>query len=145
MENTEDKSPLEILAGAQKASLVSFSALLLVQIALYFDAYRGMVDIWYRSETFAHGFLIFPISLYLIWTRRDRLSRLAIKPDIRAVVFLAGAGFVWMLAELVDVLALQQFAVVAMIPLLVWLVFGFELVRALYVSFGLYAVRGAGG
>ncbi len=39
----------------------------------------SMVAIWARSETFAHGFVVAPISLWLIWRMRDRL-----RPSIRA-------------------------------------------------------------
>ena len=47
---------------------IGFVALLL---GVFHETFQSMVSIWWRSETFAHGFLIFPISIWLIWRNID--------------------------------------------------------------------------
>ena len=41
-------------------------------------AYRqsawAMVEIWSRSDTFAHGFLVLPLVLWLVWRKRALLA-----------------------------------------------------------------------
>ena len=115
-----------LLAGA-----LAFAALLWL-FAWYGETVLSTVAIWQRSQTFAHGFLIFPISAYLIWTRRQRLARLVPQPSFSALIVLAGLGFVWLLANLAGVIVVQQYALVAMIPNLVWRLLGKRFFWALF-------------
>ena len=50
-----------------------------------------MVGIWWRSETFAHGFLVLPISLWLVWRQRGELA-VALRRDCAGLGAAAGAG-----------------------------------------------------
>jgi exosortase len=47
---------------------------LLAPFALYFGTAHSIVTIWNSSDTFAHGYVILPISLWLIWRRRANFS-----------------------------------------------------------------------
>jgi exosortase A len=100
-------------------------ALLLALLLWVFqDTYRAIVEIWSRSETFAHGFLIVPISLFLIWRMRADLARLPPAPSPLGVALLIPLGFGWLLGDIADVDVVQQFAAVAAIPVLVLGVLG---------------------
>ncbi|RLC98054.1 MAG: exosortase A, partial [Chloroflexota bacterium] len=72
-----------------------FSGLVVLTLLLFYDTAASMVDIWVRSETFAHGFLIFPISLWLVWRIRDRLAKVTPEPNYLALplIFLNGAAW----------------------------------------------------
>ncbi len=85
-------------------------------IAIYWPTAQSIVAIWDRSETFAHGFLIVPIVLYLIWTRRKLIAQQAPVADWLGYVLLALAGLGWLVASAGKVQVVQQFAFVAMIP-----------------------------
>ena len=52
------------------ATLLTISAVTAL-LLLFYQTTLSTVAIWHRSETFAHGYLIFPISAYLIWSRRE--------------------------------------------------------------------------
>ena len=90
-----------------------------------------MVSIWMRSDTFAHGFLILPIALWLVWDRRDRLRLVNSMPAAWIAVLLIPPGFAWLLAWLVDVLVVQQLALVAMLVVGIWAILGHQLAREL--------------
>jgi len=92
--------------------------------ALYWETAASMVSIWWRSETFAHGFLVLPIVVWLIWRRRYQLAAMAPVPNAWAMVLLAGAGFVWLLGVLAAVNVLSQLAWVAMLVLVVLALLG---------------------
>ena len=100
-------------------------------LALYWPTVASTVAIWSRSETFAHGFLIFPISAWLIWRRRKILATLPPVADWRGLVLLALLGLAWLAAEVARVLVVQQLAVVAMIPALVFTLLGGQVTRAM--------------
>lgn len=112
--------------------------LLLLEAAilfLYRDTAEVMVGIWWRSETFAHAFLVLPISLWLIWRRREDLAALTPRQQPWMLLPLLGAAFVWLLGHLIVADVASQFAFVAMLGLAVPAVLGTEV--ALVILFPL--------
>ena len=112
------------------ASFVAVLALFTL-LLVYWQTYASIVSIWMRSDTFAHGFFIVPISLYLIWLRRQRLAAIQPRPAPWVVLLLAGLVFGWFAADLVDVMVVKQLMAVAMIPAVLWLLLGAPAVRAI--------------
>ncbi|WP_338769410.1 exosortase A [Massilia sp. METH4] len=103
----------------------------LVPLLAYFDTAASIVAIWERSETFAHGFVIVPIALWLVWRRRAELALLPVRPCWPALAALLFCGAAWMLATLGDVLVVRQYAFAIMIPLAVLAAYGTAIARAL--------------
>ena len=97
----------------------------------YWPTAHSMFGIWHRSETFAHGFLILPISAYLIFLKRNSVGQLSPQPRFLPLVLLALATGIWLIANLAGILVLEQYAFVAMVPLLVWIILGREITKAL--------------
>ena len=121
---------LAITNGWPQAAAISITSVVILLLAYYVTS-ASTVAIWSRSETFAHGFLIFPISAYLIWTRRRQIAALAPESDIRGVFLLALLGLGWLAADLARVLVVQQLALVAMIPALVFTLLGWRVTWAM--------------
>ncbi|WBS03251.1 exosortase A [Pseudoduganella sp. SL102] len=103
----------------------------LFPLLAYLDTAASIVSIWERSETFAHGFIIVPISLWLAWRRRAQLASLPVRPCWPALAVLLLCGAAWMLAMLGDVLVVRQYAFAVMIPLAVLAAYGKAIARAL--------------
>ena len=82
----------------------------LALLYVYHATALSMVAIWARSETFAHGFLILPISLWLIYIRWDEIATVRPQPNLFLSALLLPVGLVWLVAALVDVQVLQQLA-----------------------------------
>jgi exosortase A len=109
----------------------AIAAVVLAPIFVYFATARSIVHIWDSSETFAHGYVILPISLWLIWKRRDTLPLDQAKPYWPALLVLAACGFGWLLADLAAVQVVQQYAMVAMIPAMALALLGPRLTKAM--------------
>ena len=84
---------------------------------LYADTVKAMVGTWNASETFAHAFLVPPISAWLIWRRREALAALVPQPQPWMLVGVLAFAGMWLLSDLVVVNAGAQFAWVAMLVL----------------------------
>jgi exosortase A len=97
---------------------------LLAPFLIYFTTVRSIVAIWDSSDTFVHGYIILPISLWLIWKRRNTIPMEEAAPFWPALLLLAGCGFGWLLAALGGVQVVRQYAFVAMIPLTALAVLG---------------------
>lgn len=115
---------------------------LLLPVLVYFATAQSIVAIWNRSETFTHGYLIVPITLWLAWQRRDTLRQMPATPFWPALVLLLGCGFGWLLADLGDVQIVKQYAFVAMLPLTALAILGTRIARtiAFALLFLLFAV-----
>jgi exosortase A len=119
-------------AGVRRAVAVLVTLACAVWVfAWYRETTFSIVRIWERSETFAHGFVVVPIFAYLIWRDWAALARLPIRPFWPALAGLVVAGAAWLAGDAGSVLALSQFAIVAMVPLLIWALLGTAVVREL--------------
>ncbi|TFW15417.1 exosortase A, partial [Duganella callida] len=98
--------------------------LLLLPVLLFAGTAQSIVSIWERSETFAHGYIILPMSIWLVWRRRALLARLPAAPYWPGLILLAMAAAAWLLGSAGDVLIVQQYALAAMMPLMVLTVLG---------------------
>lgn len=105
---------------------------LLAVFVLFWPTFLSMEQIWARSETFAHGYLVFPISLWLIWRQRRELAQLTPHPDARGLLLLAGAGAAWLLADAGSVNVVAQYAFIALLIGMVWTVLGWNVVWAAF-------------
>lgn len=126
--------PRAVLSGRSLAVLVALYCILTV--ALFFDTAAAMVRVWSVSETFAHGFLIIPISLWLLWRDRERLSGAVASPQPFVLVLTLGGGLVWLLAYFVDVSVVQQLAFVGILITGIWTLLGTRLVRSVAFPLG---------
>ena len=91
----------------------------------YHETTWSMISIWERSDTFAHGFLIFPFSAYLIWGQRKCLSdTVTFSPILWRCWYLASwvSAGCWRHSASVQVLA--AIFLIAMIPAAVWAILG---------------------
>ncbi|KAB8041576.1 exosortase A [Janthinobacterium aquaticum] len=100
-------------------------------LTLHHATLLSMLHIWWRSPTFAHGFLILPVSAWLAWRRRAALRHLAeadqaARPSGAGLLLLAALGAAWLLAELAHVQVMQQLLVVTMLPACVLAVLGWR-------------------
>src|SRR5487761_1940636 len=105
-------------------------------LLIYRPTAESLVAIWERSETFAHGFLILPISLFLIWRKRRELAQLTPSPDVLGLVVLAAAGAAWLVAAAGQVQVVQQYALVTMLVAVVIAVTGREVARTIAFPLG---------
>ncbi len=127
---------------AARGSLLLIGLCLLAPFALYLGTAQSIVSIWNSSETFAHGYAILPISLWLVWRRREVFARMAPAPWWPALLPLALCGAAWLLASSAEVQVVRQYAFVAMIPLSALALLGPRLAGALAfpLMFLLFAV-----
>lgn len=106
--------------------------LILGWIAYWYAGSLGaMAQIWWRSDTYAHGLVVPPITIWLIWRERHRLAGFQAQPTPWFVLPLCGFVFLWLLGELTAVNALTQFAVIGIIVLAAMSLLGLSISKEL--------------
>lgn len=113
---------------------VAFSLLWI--LACYWSTGKAMIEIWARSDTFAHGFVVPAIALWLVWRARAQLATIIPRPNWWALGPLAAAGLGWLLGELASVNAVSQIGLATLLVLAVPAVLGTAVARALAFPLG---------
>lgn len=98
--------------------------------ALFWPTVYSMVEIWERSETYAHGYFIFPITAWLLWRCRAALAQIQPAIELRGLILLALAGAGWLLADAGSVNVMAQYGFIAMLIAVVLTLLGWPFVRA---------------
>src|SRR5690606_29941991 len=95
--------------------LAAVVAAIAAVLLLLGDTVVSMVRTWSASNAFGHGFIVAPVSLYLVWLRRKELAELRPQPALIGVLAVLACGLAWLMADLVSVEVVGQFALVAML------------------------------
>jgi exosortase A len=103
---------------------------------LYRDTVVGMVTIWSRSDTFAHGFLVPPIVLWLVWRQRETIATQTPRPAPAVFVPVGFAALLWLLGDLVAINAVTQLSLVLLLVLVVPAVMGMPITRLILFPLG---------
>ncbi len=67
--------------------------------ALFYPEAEAAVRVWIQSTAYNHGFLILPITFWLLWDRRARLAGAVTKPIPQAALLVLPLALVWLLAD----------------------------------------------
>ncbi len=124
------------LSVCWKKAVWSIVLLLAFLTVMFFDTWAAMVRTWLGSATFTHGFLVAPISLWLIWDRWPRYRNLAPRFDWWPVALVLLSGAIWLVGSLANVLIVQEYALVAMLVAGIWAILGHDVARRMMFPLG---------
>jgi len=87
--------------------------LILILLALiYFTTFTELFQVWNSNEDYSHGFFILPISLYLIWRRREEILSQPATPERWGYALMA----LWVVTYIIGTVGhISTFANVSMI------------------------------
>lgn len=106
-----------------------------VLIGAFWETVSAAVGVWANSATYNHGFLVAPISAWLIRTRRDRLAGLAPRPFPPGLILFPVFGAAWLVARAAGIMEGQQFAFMGLVQALLLTVLGPRIYRVLLFPF----------
>ncbi len=114
-----------------RAGLLACAAAVAAVLAMFAPTFAAIATIWSRSDTFAHGYLVAPISLWLVWRIKDRLAPLTPKPFWPGLLVLAACAAMWLLGDVAGISAMTQLAAVGMLVSALVTVLGIAVSRAM--------------
>ncbi len=131
---------LEALASP---AVVRVSLALLAVVVVYWSSFQAMAGIWLRSDTFAHGLIVAPFALYLVYGhRREALAATPARTYWPGLLLVGSLSLLWLVARYLSVNVVEQFAAVASISAAVLALAGVRVLRviAFPLAFLLFAV-----
>lgn len=123
--------PAPRLPVAWRQPLAGFVLVLVALGGLYWNTWAAMVGIWERSGTFAHCYLVAPISVWLAWRVRAELFAMVPRPVPWLAAPMLAVSLVWLMGDMASVNALTQFAATALLVMAVPLNLGWQVTRRL--------------
>lgn len=111
-------------------------AFVLALLAIFQHTAAFTVGTWIENETYTHGFIILPISLWLMWQRRHELAALTPQPTPWLLLPMLALGLLWELGYLGRVMVVQQYSLVGMIIVVIWGLLGTRIARVLAFPLG---------
>jgi exosortase A len=124
------------LASGWRRGLPALAATIAVIVVAFASTAVTMIDTWYRSVTYNHGFIVVPIAAWLVWRKRAELAALEPRPAPIVLPLAAALGLVWLAAQYGSVNTLAQFALVGMLVLAVPAVLGIAVARTIMFPLG---------
>ncbi len=111
---------------------ISIFAILLLNLGVV----AFTVDTWTNNQTYTHGFLIFPISAWLIWRKRKILSGMLPAPQLPGLALMLLINLAWQLGHQADVIVVQQYCLIGMLIVTTWTLLGTKIFHR--ISFALF-------
>jgi exosortase A len=99
-------------------------------LAIFSADVAAALSTWARSSAYSYCYLILPVSLYLIYSRRAELRRIEPVPSSLGGAMFAGCFGLWWIGSAASVTELRQFAVVGMLHAIVLCMLGRRFYRA---------------
>ncbi len=111
-------------------------AVILLWALLFHESITGMVGIWLRSDTFAHGIVVAPISAWLAW--RTRFWQQFARPDPTWTIapLVLGFGGLWLAGTMVSVSAAVHIATIGVLVSALWGALGHAVTQRLTFPLG---------
>jgi len=75
---------------------------------------RSIIHQWDTSSAYTYGYLIAPISVYLIWQERHALQPFVIRPQASGLVVIVAFAVLWTVADITDINIGRHLALVGM-------------------------------
>lgn len=112
--------------------VLRFGLPLFVWLLVFFESISDMVSVWSQSKTYEHGFLILPLSLWLVWQEKDRFRFRQLSTAWLPAILLVVPCLLWIVGRLADIAFFEHVAAVLSLQLIIWALIGNTVAKTFY-------------
>lgn len=121
---SEEISEPESLATISYRNTYISIAIVTLWLALFWQTTLSAINIWATSETFAHGFMILPIIVWLLWQDRTNFLELKAQTSFTGALLCIMFVLLWLLGQALEVTVFSQLGLFGGIAASHWMIFG---------------------
>lgn len=103
---------------------------------IFYPVLESLVHTWETSEEYSHGFLIIPISLFIVWQKRHQIAATRISPSLLGLIWVIGSLLIYLLSQYAGVVTLASMSLVSSIFGIVWYLYGYTVLKILLFPIG---------
>jgi exosortase len=100
-------------------------------IILFFPVLKSLIQLWMNSDDHSYGLFIFPISLYIMWQKKDHIAKIPVKPEKSGLLFVIMSLILYLLAKYADIQTLAPVSMVLFLFSTVIYILGYGFVKEL--------------
>jgi exosortase len=128
---------IQIIIGRNPRRIVQLFTLASLFLGLYKPLLVALTSTWWTRNEFSYGFLVLPISAFVVWTKRQQLARLPIKPARGLGVLVIGvAAALLIVGDAGAILFMAEISLLVMLCGLVLALLGSNFLKALWFPLG---------
>jgi len=118
-----------------RSQILLFALLIASFIFAFFPVWKSLINTWSTSEDYSHGFFIVPISLFIIWQKRQILSKTPIQPSLWGLVLVVFSLLLYLVAYFGEIATVASFSMLLLLAGLVVYFYGFKVFKELIFPF----------
>lgn len=115
-----------------RSRLILIGVLLAIVIALFFATFKEMALIWWTSSTFNHCLLIIPISIWLVFDKRELLRQIEPGCSRLGIAYASFNAIIWLIGGILSIAAIQHAAAVGVIIGSIYTLIGRDVFRVVW-------------
>lgn len=104
-------------------------AIVVIWAGLFWPTIVATVTIWLKSETFAHGFAVLPIIIWLLWRDKDQWLALKVNSSVAGAVFSLLFILLWLMGQALEISVFRQLGAFGALGAGHWMIFGSEFAK----------------
>jgi len=97
----------------------------------YFPVWQELIATWSSNDDYTHGFLIPPLSLYIVWLKRREISQTEIEPSWWGAVFAVFMLLVYLFAFMAGIKTLSSLSMILLLASAVIFLLGFRVLAGI--------------
>jgi len=116
-------------SSKEKMTLVLLGLLTLVFIVVFLPTWQSLFKTWSSSDDYSHGFLIVPLSVYLVWQKKEEYQSEFIKPSWISFPLVLLSLLLYLLAQFAEISTLSSLAMIIFIVASLLFLCGFRVLK----------------
>ncbi len=101
-------------------------------ILAYFPVWKNLVLAWYSNDQYSHGFLIVPLCIYIVWSKKGKLAEIQIRPSQWGLALAIFSLLFYLFAHLAEITTVASFSMVLLLAGVIIYFYGFPMSKELF-------------
>ena len=98
-------------------------------VIAFFPVWKNLVRAWYISEEYSHGFFVVPISLFILWRKKNTLANITRQPSKWGLVLVILSLLLYLFAHFAEIRTVASLSMVLLLPGVVIYLYGYPMLR----------------
>jgi exosortase len=116
------------LSGIQ---ILQIAVLVSTFILAYFPVWRRLVTAWQSSDEYSHGFLIVPICIYLLYWKKEVLTKIAVRSSLWGLGLVIFSLLLYLFAHFAEIQTAAALSMVLLLTGIIIYFYGFLMFKEL--------------
>ncbi|MCD4677447.1 MAG: exosortase/archaeosortase family protein [Desulfobacula sp.] len=100
-------------------------------IYIFYPVWQNLITVWGNSDDYSHGFFIVPISLYIIWTKKNVMKETPLKPSWYGFFLMIFSLVFYILSQYGSIITLAPISMLLFIIGIIIFLFGFGMLKVI--------------